>query len=68
MVPKYMGYSKDKLDTYFPSFTQIFNEFDDESLIQLALYNPSALHKMCIFLSVDLQLEKEHQLLIKKGN
>ena len=65
-----MVYSKNKKrsQTYFPTFTQIFSEFDDETLIELALYNPSALKKMCQFLTIDLHLEEEWDEKMKKGS
>jgi hypothetical protein len=63
-----MVYSKYKTNSYFPSFSTIFEEFDDEVLAELALYNPSALWKMCVFLSLDIQLEKEQLEKLSKGN
>ena len=65
-----MVYSKNKKrsEMYFPTFTQIFNEFDDQTLIELAMYNPGALQKMCQFLTIDLQMEREYEVTVKKGN
>ena len=51
-----------KIDrTHFPTFREIFDEFDDEDLIEFAQNNPKTLQKLCMFLSVDLQLEKENE-------
>ena len=41
------------------SFSQFFDELDEEFLIQLHLASPYNLHRLCIMYSLDLQLEKE---------
>lgn len=53
---------------YFPTFTQIFNEFDDQTLIELAMYNPGALQKMCQFLTVTSYSLSICKSIVKKGN
>mgnify|MGYP003624340836 FL=1 len=47
-------------DFNFPSFTDMFDEFSDDDLIAFAKDNPLILQKLCIFLTIDLQLEKEY--------
>tara|TARA_R110000744_G_scaffold246818_5_gene363263 strand:- start:21 stop:212 length:192 start_codon:yes stop_codon:yes gene_type:complete len=41
------------------TFTDIFETFDEDYLIQLALTKPKQLERMCVFLSIDLQIRKE---------
>lgn len=36
-----------------------FKHFDEDILIEMALYYPDQLRKMCILISLDQQLEKE---------
>jgi len=43
------------------SFSEFFDSVDDEFLIKMYMYDPKSLYRMCAFLSLDLQLEKEHQ-------
>ena len=53
-----MGNKND--DFHFPSFMDMFDEFSDEDLISFAQDNPLILQKLCVFLTIDLQLEKEY--------
>ena len=41
------------------TFTDIFETFDDEYLMDMALNKPEQLNRMCIFLSLDEQIRKE---------
>lgn len=41
------------------SFTDIFETFDEEYLTKIAYTNPDQLQRMCLFLSLDNQLQKE---------
>ena len=54
------------------SFTEVFESLDDESLALIAQNDPEQLQRMCMFLSLDQQMEKENYyqdyLLILKGN
>jgi len=36
-----------------------FEEMDDEFLILLATHQPSSLQKLCLMVSLDIQLQKE---------
>lgn len=40
--------------------TDHFQLFDEEILIEMAQYYPTQLKKMCMLISLDLQLEKEN--------
>lgn len=40
--------------------TDHFIHFDEEILLEMAQYYPSQLKKMCMLISLDLQLEKEN--------
>ena len=40
--------------------TNHFGIFDDEVLLEMAQFYPSQLKKMCMLISLDLQLEKEN--------
>mgnify|MGYP003657638457 CR=1 FL=1 len=57
-------------DFNFPSFTDMFDEFSDDDLIAFAKDNPLILQKLCIFLTIDLQLSHQKTLanLIEKKN
>ena len=41
------------------SFTEVFESLDDESLTLIAQNDPEQLQRMCMFLSLDQQMEKE---------
>ena len=43
----------------FPTFREIFESLDDETLIHMYLSDPSSLRRMCMLYSLDLQIEKE---------
>lgn len=43
----------------FKGETNHFEHFDDEILLEMAMYYPVQLKKMCILISLDQQLEKE---------
>jgi len=43
----------------FPSFREIFESLDDETLISMYMADPLSLGRMCMLLSLDLQMEKE---------
>tara|TARA_R110000803_G_C11890051_1_gene310812 strand:- start:260 stop:457 length:198 start_codon:yes stop_codon:yes gene_type:complete len=60
---------KSKLDSLFAdlSFSDIFETFEDEYLINLIKEDPKQLERICVFLSLDIQLMKEkHQTLPKE--
>jgi hypothetical protein len=44
------------------TFTDIFETFDDEYLIDMAINKPEQLKRMCVFLSLDEQIKKEQHL------
>ena len=50
----------------FESFTKIFESLDDGYLARLARKNPKVLQNLCMFLSIDLQLEQEELKRAKK--
>ena len=50
----------------FDTFVEFFEKVDDEFLTHLAYYNPLQLHKLCMFLSLDLQIQEEHLKKTKK--
>ena len=50
----------------FESFTKIFESLDDDYLARLARKNPKVLQNLCMFLSIDLQLEQEELKRAKK--
>ena len=43
----------------FASFKDIFEQLDDEFLVNLYVTNPRAMYNMCNMLALDLQMEKE---------
>lgn len=43
------------------NFSEFFDEIGDEFLLEICMSSPQSLHRMCILLSLDLQLEKEYQ-------
>lgn len=43
----------------FASFKDIFEQLDDEFLVNLYITNPRAMYNMCNMLALDLQMEKE---------
>ena len=49
------------------SFADIFETFDEEYLTIMASRNPDQLKRMCIFLSLDNQLQKEHLKSVPKS-
>ena len=44
----------------FGNFKEFFYNVDEELLVKMFLYDPKSLYRLCAFLSLDLQLEKEH--------
>jgi hypothetical protein len=53
----------------FGSFKEFFYNVDDEFLVKMILYDPKSIYRLCAFLSLDLQLEKEYlKNQIKKPN
>jgi hypothetical protein len=42
-----------------PSFSEVFDSMEDELLIEMALIYPQQLRDLCIFLTLDCQMEKE---------
>jgi len=53
----------------FGSFKEFFYNVDDEFLVKMILYDPKSIYRLCTFLSLDLQLEKEYlKNQIKKPN
>jgi len=45
-----------------------FEHFDDDVLLEMALYYPTQLKKMCILISLDQQLDIESYEKIKSSN
>ena len=41
------------------NFTDIFDAMDEEYLEELALTDPKQLERMCVFLTLDAQIQKE---------
>jgi hypothetical protein len=41
------------------NFTEIFNSMDDELLAEIAYYYPQQLYDLCIYLTLDYQMEAE---------
>lgn len=41
------------------SFSEVFDSMEDELLIEMALIYPQQLRDLCIFLTLDCQMEKE---------
>ena len=39
---------------------EYFDLMDEDSLTEMVIYHPGTLEKMCILVSLDLQIEKEH--------
>ena len=48
------------------NFTDIFDAMDEEYLEELALTDPKQLQKMCVFLTLDAQIQKENLKSINK--
>jgi hypothetical protein len=42
------------------NFKEFFHSVDDELLLKMFLYDPKSIYRLCAFLSLDLQLEKEY--------
>jgi len=42
-----------------PTFREMFETLDNEDLINMYLVDPLSLGRMCMLLSLDLQIEKE---------
>lgn len=50
----------------FGNFKEFFYNVDEELLVKMFLYDPKSLYRLCAFLSLDLQLEKEYEKKIQK--
>jgi|TARA_R110000744_G_scaffold375706_1_gene489359 hypothetical protein len=50
------------------SFIDVFKSFDDDILIEMATEDPSQLKKMCIYLTLEIQLDKEKMVESKDIN
>lgn len=48
------------------TFTDFFENVEDDLLMQMYMYDPRSLYRMCIFLTLDLQLQKENAKEIEK--
>ena len=48
--------------------TNHFEHFDDEILLEMAVFYPTQLKKMCVLISLDQQLEKESYEKIKSSS
>ena len=48
------------------NFTDIFDAMDEEYLEELALTDPKQLQRMCIFLTLDAQIQTENLTISKK--
>ena len=47
------------------NFTDIFDAMDEEYLEELALTDPKQLQRMCVFLTLDAQIQKESLIATK---
>lgn len=45
----------------YDNFVHFFNEVDDDSLIYLAYYSPGVLYNLCMYLSIDLELDGQEK-------
>jgi len=43
------------------SFKDFFNQIEEEILVKMYLSDPKSIHRMCIMLSLDMQLETEYE-------
>ena len=48
------------------TFTDFFENIEDDLLMQMYRYDPRRLYRMCIFLTRDLQMQKENAKKIEK--
>ena len=48
------------------NFTDIFDAMDEEYLEELALTDPKQLQRMCVFLTLDAQIQTENLITSKK--
>lgn len=47
------------------NYMEIFNSMDEAMLAEIAYYYPQQLHNLCIFLTLDYQLELEEKTRIR---
>ena len=45
-----------------------FEHFDDEILLEMTMFYPTQLRKMCVLISLDQQLEKESYEKVKSSS
>ena len=48
------------------TFTDFFENVEDDLLMQMYMYDPRSLYRMCVFLTLDLQIQKENAKEIEK--
>lgn len=48
------------------TFTDFFENIEDDLLMQMYMYDPRSLYRMCTFLTLDLQMQKENAKKIEK--
>ena len=59
--------SKTKIGTFQDmNFSDIFEAMDEEYLEELALTDPKQLQRMCVFLTLDAQIQTENLIISKK--
>jgi len=50
------------------SFREFFDHLDEEFLIKLYIADPRSIYRMCVLLSLDIQLEEENKTSEKEIN
>jgi hypothetical protein len=48
------------------TFIDFFENVDDDLLMQMYMYDPKSLYRMCTFLTLDLQMKIENDQRIEK--
>ena len=42
------------------SVNEVINQFDDDMWVELIIHSPQSVKNICMFISLDLQIEKEY--------
>tara|TARA_R110000803_G_scaffold202817_1_gene268131 strand:- start:53 stop:232 length:180 start_codon:yes stop_codon:yes gene_type:complete len=49
------------------SISEVVDQFDDDMWVELIIHSPQSVKNICMFISLDLQIEKEYNEISKSN-